>query len=480
MKIRIRQAAREYASLAGYQVGLPPGWFCSVCGEHIMKKNPQYSILIVDDESAMRLFLCGVLEGEGYQTTPAQDGKEAGALLHKRKFDLVLSDVRMPGLDGLSLLRIIKEQSPETPVILLTAFGSVENAVEAMKAGATDYLAKPLKDPEELRLLVQRIFSEKRLRNQAEILQEETGRQFPCQTVVTRNSTMKRALDLARQVAATDTTVLIQGESGTGKELIARCIHEASPRAQEVFVAVNCASLAPTLLESELFGHEKGAFTGAVARHPGRFERAQGGTLFLDEIGEMDPSLQAKLLRVLQERQFERVGGDKLITVDVRIVAATNRDLQEAMRKKEFREDLYYRLSTFPIFLPPLRARIDDIPQLAEFLVAKAATRQGRNPKKLNPATLNALQKYAWPGNVRELENVMERALILAAAEEIIPADLPFPFEIPSSAPGTLAEIEKRAIRAALEDNQGHQRKTAEQLGISLRTLQYRLKEYGL
>jgi transcriptional regulator with GAF, ATPase, and Fis domain len=233
-------------------------------------------------------------------------------------------------------------------------------------------------------------------------------------------------------------------------------------------------------LESELFGHEKGAFTGAVTRHAGRFERAQGGTLFLDEIGELDPSLQAKLLRVLQERQFERVGGDRLITADVRIIAATNRDLQEAMRNKEFREDLYYRLSTFPIFLPPLRERPEDIPLLAEFLAAKTAQKQGRNPKRINQAAVIALQKYLWPGNVRELENVMERALIIASADEIMPADLPFSFESQHSKPGTLAEVEKKTILAALEANHGHQRKTAEQLGISLRTLQYRLKDYGI
>jgi DNA-binding NtrC family response regulator len=445
-----------------------------------MDKNPRYSILIVDDESAMRLLLTGILEGEGYQVTHAPDGKIASELIQRRKFDLVLSDLRMPGLDGLSLLKLIKEQTPETILVMLTAYGSVESAVEAMKAGAADYLTKPLKNPDELRLLVKRIFSEKRIHNQVEIFQEETRRQFPCDALVTRHPSMQKALDLARQAAPTDTTVLIQGESGTGKELIARCIHAASLRAREAFIAVNCAALAPALLESELFGHEKGAFTGAITRHMGRFERAHGGTLFLDEIGELDPSLQVKLLRVLQEKQFERVGGNKLISVDIRIVAATNRELAELMRNRQFREDLYYRLSTFPIYLPPLRDRLEDIPDLAEFLIQKIAARLGRPPQKLRPESMLVLRNYPWPGNVRELENVLERALIVAPGDLIAPEDLPIQIPDKEMKIKTLAEIEKRAILAALEANHGHQRQTADQLGISLRTLQYRLREYGL
>jgi DNA-binding NtrC family response regulator len=445
-----------------------------------MRINPRHSILVVDDESSMRLLLSGILEGEGYQVTPAPDGQTALELIRRRKYDLVLSDLRMPGLDGLSLLKLVKEQTPETAVIILTAYGSVENAVETMKAGAADYLTKPLKNPDELRLLVERVFGERRLRNQTEILLEEAGRQFPCNAVVTRHPAMQRALELVRQVASTDTTVLIQGESGTGKELIARCLHAASPRAREAFVAVNCAALAPALLESELFGHEKGAFTGAIARHLGRFERAHGGTLFLDEIGELDLSLQAKLLRVVQEKQFERVGGDKLISVDVRIVAATNRDLAELMRSRKFREDLYYRISAFPIHLPPLRERLEDIPALAEFLLNKIAARLGRSLKKLTPESMQALRNYSWPGNVRELENVLERALIVASSDLIIPQDLPFQSLVREEAPKTLAEVEKRTILAVLKANQGNQRQTADQLGISLRTLQYRLREYGL
>jgi transcriptional regulator with PAS, ATPase and Fis domain len=294
---------------------------------------------------------------------------------------------------------------------------------------------------------------------------------------------MKRVLWLASQVAAQPTTVLLTGESGTGKEVVARLIHRRSPRAEEPFVAVNCAALTESLLESELFGHEKGAFTGAVQNRRGRFELANGGTLFLDEIGEMSVNLQAKLLRVLQEQQFERVGGTRAIVVDVRVIAATNKDIAKAMSENAFREDLYYRLSVFPIHIPPLRERRDDIFPLAEYFAGKITARMGRHFRGFAPEAQNILQRYDWPGNVRELINAIERSLIIARGDTITPADLPFqprPDQAAATPPVSLAEIEKAAILAALERNSGDRRETADQLGISLRTLQYRLKEYGL
>ncbi len=442
------------------------------------RSEVRHSILVVDDESSMRLFLSSVLEGEGYQVTPAGNGKEAAELIRRRKFDLIISDVRMPELGGMELLKLVKEQSPETPIVILTAFGSIESAVEAMKLGAADYLTKPLQNPDELRLLAARLFSSKLIQNQNIILQEEAQRAFPCGSVVTRNPAMQAALEMAMQVAPTDTTALLLGESGTGKELLARCIHAKSRRADKIFVPVNCSALAPTLLESELFGHERGAFTGAVSQQIGRFERAHGGTLFLDEIGELDLGLQSKLLRILETRQFERVGGTRIIDADIRIVAATNRDLKDAIQQKQYREDLYYRLNVFPIHLPPLRERPEDIPPLTDLLTAKSARKLGRATKPFSPEAAEILQRYSWPGNVREMENVIERAMIVSSHEQIEPQDLPFDLTFNELRPTTLAEIEKQAILAALRANAGHHRKAAEQLGISLRTLQYRLKEY--
>jgi DNA-binding NtrC family response regulator len=446
-----------------------------------MKTNPTYySLLIVDDEASMRLLLQAILEGENYQVASAQNGKEAVAFIDKQKFDLILCDSKMPEMDGMGVLKYLKEHASDTPFILLTAYGSVENAVDFMKMGAADYLQKPLQNPDELRLLVARVLNDKSLQNQNELLKQENQISFPCSSIVSQNATMLRVLQMVSQVASTDTTVLILGESGTGKELVARCIHSSSARADKIFAPVNCAALAPTLLESELFGHEKGAFTGAVTQHIGRFERAHGGTLFLDEIGELDLSLQSKLLRVLEQHEFERVGGSRIIKVDVRIIAATNRDLKESVEQKTFRSDLFYRLSTFPLELPPLRQRLEDLPSLAQHLGEKAAKKVTRPFKKIEDSALQSLRQYGWPGNVRELENVLERAVIVSTDGIIRVKDLPFKTTENPVHDRTLAEIEKQAILSALTENQGHQRKTADQLGISLRTLQYRLREYGL
>ncbi len=440
-----------------------------------------YSVLVVDDEPAQRRLLSGSLHTH-YAVTTAADGLEATALLSARSFDLIITDERMPGMNGLELIRWVRERTPEIPIIVLTAYGSVETAVDAMKLGAQEYLTKPLKSPDELRLLVKKVLSHQSLRDQNLLHQAETEQQFPSD-IIASSAAMKRVLGLAAQVAPRATTVLLTGESGVGKEVVARFVHRKSPRADEPFVAVNCAALAENLLESELFGHERGAFTGATQSRRGRFELAHGGTLFLDEIGEMSANLQAKLLRVLQEQQFERVGGTRTILVDVRVIAATNKDLKRVIEEGHFREDLYYRLNVFPIHIPPLRERRDDILQLAEHFARKIGARIGRPFGSFSSEAQAMLHRYDWPGNVRELQNAVERALIVAGSEILRIEDLPLqPAGAPTASthPPALAEIERAAILEALERNRGERRATARELGISLRTLQYRLKEYGL
>jgi DNA-binding NtrC family response regulator len=390
----------------------------------------------------------------------------------------VISDLRLPDGDGLQVLGFFREQSPETPIIMMTAFGTVPNAVEAMKLGAVDYLGKPLSSPDELRIVVRKALDAARGEHEREVLRQESDTRFACDSLVAHDPHMTAVLDLARKVAPTNATVLITGESGTGKEGLARCIHRNGSRAQRAFVAVNCAALSPTLIESELFGHEKGAFTGAVGQHLGRFERAHGGTLFLDELGELDGNLQSKLLRVLQEKTLERVGGTRVITVDVRVIAATNRNLKVAVREGKFREDLFYRLNTFPLEIPALRDRPADILPLARLFLKRAAAEMNKPVPKLSSAAADRLIGYRWPGNVRELENMMERAVILASAEVGID-ELPVLSELPER-PKSFRDIERKAIEEALAMNHGNRTRAAEQLGISIRTLQYRLKEYGI
>ncbi len=439
------------------------------------------SILIVDDEPAQRQMLGGSL-GKDYAVTAAADGLEAVQLLSQRSFDLVITDERMPRMGGIELIKWLREKAPETPAIVLTAYGSVETAVEAIKLGAEEYLTKPLKNLEELRLVVNKALRQRALRDQTLAHQAQEEVQFPSD-IVARSSGMQRVLKLADQVAPQPTTVLLTGESGTGKEVVSRFIHRRSPRAAAPFVAVNCAALTESLLESELFGHEKGAFTGAVQSRRGRFELAHGGTLFLDEIGEMGVNLQVKLLRVLQEQQFERVGGARTIMVDVRVLAATNKDLRQALQAGVFREDLFYRLNVFPIHIPPLRDRREDILPLAEHFAHQLARRMGRAFTGINVEAASILYEYSWPGNVRELANALERALIVAAGDVIRPGDLPLhAAEEKTEGPrgSSLAEMEKAAIIEALTRHEGDRRKTADELGISLRTLQYRLKDYGM
>jgi len=435
-------------------------------------------ILVVDDDAGFRKLLETILAGEGYQVTTAGAVVEAVRLCEQKQFHLIVSDLKLPDGDGLEILRWSKAHMPETPVIMITGFGTVASAVEAMKLGAVDYLGKPLSSPDELRLLARKALDRNQVEQERELLREEQEKRFSCGTIIAEHPSMVKVTELVRKVAPTQATVLITGESGTGKEIIARCIHNHSPRSQRAFVAVNCAALSPTLIESELFGHEKGSFTGAVAQHPGRFERAHGGTLFLDEIGELDANLQAKLLRVLQEKTFERVGGTRQISADVRVIAATNRDLKRSVAESKFREDLYYRLNLFPIEVPPLKERGSDVLKLARYFLQRAGKSMNKANLRLTSQAEQVLRGYAWPGNVRELENMMERMAILC--EEVVEADdLPITMSGPTR-PVLFKEIERQAIMDALAANDGNRTKTAQQLGISLRTLQYRLKEYGI
>jgi DNA-binding NtrC family response regulator len=439
------------------------------------------SILIVDDDELMRSFLSTVLKEEGYRVEEAKNGKTGFAKFLNSEFDLVITDLRMPDMSGLELMDKAKKANPETRWIIITAYGSIGNAVEAMKAGAADYLTKPFQSPDELRHVIKRVLREAEAERKISLLSEELGRQFPPIDVIFLGDKMKQVYKMVQDVAATSATVLVSGPSGTGKELVARVIHQLSPRKERPFVAVHCAALVNTLLESELFGHEKGAFTGAITVRKGRFEIADGGSIFLDEIGEMPASVQVKLLRVLQERTFERVGGTKPISVDMRVISATNKDLKSEVSTGGFREDLFYRLNVFPIILPSLTERKEAIIPLAEFFVKKFSASQGKKITGITDDAKSILQKYEWPGNIRELQNVIERAVILAEGEidkhnlslEIAEETLP-------SSEGVLRINEKETIQKVLAEVGGNRKKAAQILGISLRTLQYRIKEYNL
>jgi two-component system NtrC family response regulator len=445
-------------------------------------------ILVVDDESSQRELIGGFLRKQGHEVFLAGSGAEALARVRETRVDLVLSDFRMPGMSGIELLRAVKAVNPEIPFILVTAYGTVEAAVQAMQEGAADYLTKPL-DLEELLLRIGRVSEQVRLQSAVRDLQAHLVERHRLEGIIGESGRMQEVLALVRQVAPSDATVLIRGESGTGKELIARAIHFNSPRAGGPLVTLNCAALPEQLLESELFGHEKGAFTGAVAQRKGRFEMADGGSIFLDEIGDLSPALQVKLLRVLQERRFERLGGNRTLTVNVRILAATHRDLEQAMRSGTFREDLYYRLNVVTVQIPPLRERRADIPALLDHFLRKFAEKNRREVAGLTAAARDALLRYEYPGNVRELENLIERAVLLCRGRVIDVEDLPVtvrPGErIPTEAearhlPDLLAGIERQAIRAALLRHGWVQTQAAEELGISERVLRYKMKKHGL
>ncbi|MFH1059592.1 MAG: sigma-54 dependent transcriptional regulator [Pseudomonadota bacterium] len=447
-------------------------------------------ILIVDDEKNYLLVLDALLSEAGYDVATADSGARALAILDEEEPDLMLTDMRMPRMTGLELIKSSKERHPDLPVIVMTAFGTVENAVEAMKSGAVDYIMKPFEN-QELLLTVQKALKLSRLLQQNRLLREEVQKGQGFGQIVGDSRAMRQVYELVEKVAATKATVLITGESGTGKELIARAIHSRSPRSEEPFVAVNCMALSETLLESELFGHEKGAFTGAVGRRKGRFELADKGTLFLDEVGEIATSLQVKLLRVLQERTFERVGGNQPIGVDVRIVAATNRDLTQAVATGVFREDLFYRLNVVRLGLPSLRERKEDLPALVAHFVRRYAAEVGRAAPQVSQEAMASIYGYAWPGNVRELENALERAVIMSGAE-IRPADLPLEVrpeaglasapELPRDMGITEAveDLERRMIQRALDEHHGVAAHAAEALGLTKSNLAYKMKKYGL
>jgi two-component system response regulator AtoC len=440
-------------------------------------------VLVADDEQGLRTFVAEALQDDGHTVAQACDGEEAARLLARQSFDLLITDLKMPRMDGMALLRQVRAVQPETEVIVLTAYGAVDTAVEAMKLGAFDYLQKPIAGPAQLRLLASRALEHKALLAE----KDRAGRDAPALPPLSYGDpAMAQVVDALRKVARTSSSVLLLGESGTGKEVAARTLHAWSQRAHGPFVAVNCAAIAETLLESELFGHEKGAFTGASSARRGRIELADGGTFFLDEIGEMTPALQAKLLRVLQERRFERVGGTRAIEVDVRWVAATNRDINELRSSGTLREDLYHRVAVFPIRMPPLRERRQDIVPLAQTLLARIAAAVGRPHLVLTSAAQQRILEAPWPGNVRELANVLERAAILTDGNEIRAEQLdipgggePQPAAVGAvAAAGTLDEIERAAIEQTLAATGGNRRAAAERLGIGLRTLYDKLRQY--
>ena len=463
------------------------------------RRSTDPPILLVEDKDSLRAMLRLALEAHGHTVIEARDQTEAAQALRTTCPGVVLSDLRLPTGDGFGVLRAAKELDPELPVIVMTAYGSIEDAVKAMKEGAMDFLAKPV-DPDHLLLLVQRALEQRRIVTENLLLREELAVRRGAPQLVGDDPSLRKVFASLQRAAATDATVLLEGESGTGKELFARSLHALSGRADAPFVAINCAAIPENLLETELFGYEKGAFTGAVARKPGKFEMAHRGTLFLDEIGDLPMALQAKILRALEEKTFERVGGTGSVQVDVRLVAATNKGLRAAVAARRFREDLYFRLSVLPITVPPLRERPGDIPLLARFFVDRFCRELKKKSLVLSPAALEQLQSYRWPGNVRELQNCIERAVILADGDTVHPRHLNLSFaapvqaEVPASPwsqidlSGSLAEVTRRVTREAekmkivtvLEEAAGSKGRAAELLQISYKMLLSKLKDLGI
>lgn len=446
-----------------------------------MTRRPR--ILVVDDEAPMRESLKDWLTEDGYEVGLASGGEQAIAMARERDWDVILLDLKMPGMDGLETLRRLKgeDQGTDAQVIIMTAYGTIDTAVQAMKEGAFDYLLKPF-DPDQVEMEIQRIISHRELLMENLLLRQKLEERVEFDEIVGRSEPMQRIFQLIRKVAPTDSTVLITGESGTGKELIARAIHANSPRCYRPFIAVSCGALPDSILESELFGYERGAFTGAMHTKRGRFELAHQGTLFLDEIGEISLKTQVDLLRVLQEREFCRLGGHEPIKVDVRILAATNRDLKKAIAENRFREDLYYRLNVICIQVPPLRERREDIPLLVDSFVKKHSLAMNREPVRIAPSALRLLMEYDWPGNVRELENVIERALVIGKGNQIMPEDLPFsrkeePCEY---RPKSLRAMEKLHIERILEETGWNIRQAARLLEIDRQTLYNKMKRYNI
>jgi two-component system response regulator HydG len=454
---------------------------------------------VVDDDLSHLKTLKTIITSWGYKAFEADDGTKAVELVKERPYDLILMDVRMAEMSGIEALKQIKEYNPSIPILIMTAYSSVmtayssvDSAVEALKAGAYDYLTKPL-DFDVLKLTLERALEHTNLKAENKNLKDKLSADYDLKNIIGTSKAMKELVDMLAMVAPSEATVLITGESGTGKELIARSIHYNSPRKDHSLVIVNCAALTETLLESELFGHEKGAFTGADKRREGRFMQANKGTIFLDEIGEMSPMMQAKLLRVIQEREIQRVGSDDALKVDVRILAATNRKLENDVADGKFREDLYYRLNVVTVDVPPLRDRQDDIPLLAQHFLEKYSKKNRKQVKGFSPTAMDILLKYDWPGNVRELENAVERSVILLNGDYISEKELPLNItqtyseesnwvatQPSNTEPRPLEEVEKEAILAALEASGGNKSETARTLGINRKTLHKKLKNYGV
>jgi len=447
--------------------------------------NYNASILIVDDEQSMREACREVLVPEGFNLAEASSGKSALDIIARQAFDLLILDLKMPQVDGMEILRAVQQESPGTATVVITGYPSIDTAVEAMKLGAADFLPKPF-TPDVLRLTVRRVLNGERMARENQLLrsqlEESRGKSFD---LVGQSAVMRQIHDLVERVGPTDSTVLITGESGTGKELVARAIRDHSPRRDKPFVTVDCGALVGTLFESELFGHIKGSFTGATSMKHGRFELANGGTIFFDEIANVSPDIQVKLLRVIQEREFTRVGATQVIPIDVRILAATSRNLPDEIREGRFREDLFYRLCVVPLILPPLRQRREDIPLLAEHFLRKHSIRKGNRIRSLSAEALDALVKHDWPGNVRELENAIERAIVLARSEVITPVDLLYYGPILRAEEDTesltpLAKVEKEHIARALRYHAGNRTAAAKTLGIDRKTLWRKIQAYGL
>ena len=444
------------------------------------------NILIIDDEETMRDSCRQTLSRDGHRVEAAEDGSKGLALLEAESFDLVILDLKMPGLSGMDVLKRIKEDDPESVVIVITGYATIESAVEAIKSGAYDFIPKPF-TPDSLRAIVKRALDKRELVLENVLLRSELKASLGPEVIIGQSKSMKKVEELVQKVGPTDTTVLISGESGTGKELVARAIHRCSSRKDKPFVAVDCGSLVENLFESELFGHVKGSFTGATATKYGRFELANGGTLFFDEIGNIGINIQTKLLRVIQEREITKVGSSQVVKVDVRIVAATNMDLQKGIEAGTFREDLFYRLSVVPISLPPLRQRKDDIPFLANYFLKKYNKKRKKDVTAISDRAMKALFEYDWPGNVRELENAIERAVVLAEDEVVRSSDLLYyglsvekPSSVGSGTSQRLVDVEKEHIAKTLKMLNGHKGKTAERLGIDRKTLRLKLKKYGI
>jgi len=454
-----------------------------------MQDNPL--VLVVDDETGSRESMAIAIEKAGFAVRTFDDARKALEFLEENDgARLAVCDLRMPGMDGVAFLKEVRERKYDLGLILVTAYGSIESAVEAMRVGADDYLTKPV-DLYELRQRVMNLLEKQQLKEEVSTLRQMLDKRFGFESIIGRSAPMERLFEQMKLVAPTRSSVLIIGESGTGKELVSNALHRASPRRNERFLAINCGAIPSDILESELFGHERGAFTGAVSRKIGKFELSHRGTLFLDEISELYPELQVKLLRVLEERQITRVGSSELIDVDFRLIAATNRDLEKEVAEGRFREDLYYRLKVVTLRIPPLRERAGDLQQLAEHFLGVFCQEHGKPPKTLSPEAVELLSRYPWPGNVRELRNVIESSVIFHHGDEIGPGDLPVevrestslsapggPVQAVAGEPRTMADIERQAILETLARTGGHRAKAADLLGIGLRTLQRKLKEY--